>query len=71
MIVNGLYRRYAENLIKRKAREGHAAGWTRLPYPPAEIAARTVARNYYYGEDAWRSVQTLSSAYHKYANYFE
>ena len=31
--------RYAENLIKRKAREGHAAGWTRLPYPPAEIVA--------------------------------
>ena len=65
MIVNGLYRRYTENLIKRKAREGHAAGWTHLRYPPAELAARIVARYYYYGEDSWRSVQTLSSAYRK------
>ncbi len=65
MIVNGVYRRHTQQLIKRKAREGRAAGWTRLPYPPAELAARIVARNYDYGEDAWRSVQTLSSEYRK------
>ena len=65
MIINGLYRSYTDRLIKRKAREGHAAGWTRLPYPPAELAARIVARYYYYGERSWRSVQTLSSAYRK------
>ena len=65
MIIHGLYRYYAEYLIKRKARGGKAAGWTRLSYPPAEIAARIVARYHYHGECSWRSVQTLSSAYRK------
>ena len=78
MIVNGAYRRYTEYLLKREAREGKAAGWTHLPYPPAEIAARIIARNYYYGcyreylcyygEHSWRSVQTVSSSYRKWRN---
>ena len=65
MIINGLYRRYTEYFIKRQAREGRPAGWTDLPYPPAEMAARIVARNWYYGERSWRSVQTLASKYKK------
>ena len=65
MIINGLYRRYTDRLVKRQAREGRPAGWTDLPYPPAEMAARIVARNCYYGEGSWRSVQTLASKYKK------
>ncbi|MCY3732930.1 MAG: hypothetical protein OXG42_01490 [Chloroflexi bacterium] len=68
MIINGLYEHYKEYLLNRKAREGQAAGWTHLPYTPAEIAARIVARNHYcghFGEASWRSVQTISSAYRK------
>ena len=65
MIINGLYRRYTEYFIKRQAREGRPAGWTDLPYPPAEMAARIVARNWHYGEGSWRSVQTLASKYKK------
>ena len=61
MVINGFYTRYTERLIRRKAREGHAAGWTDLPYPPAEIAARIVARLFYYGEESWRSVQNIAS----------
>ena len=61
MIIHGFYRRYTEYLIKRQAREDRAAGWTRLPYLPAEMAARLVARNWYHGEASWRSVQTISS----------
>ena len=57
--------RRTEYFIKRQAREGRPAGWTDLPYPPAEMAARIVARNWYYGEGSWRSVQTLASKYKK------
>ena len=65
MIINGLYRRYTDRLVKRQSSEGRPAGWTDLPYPPAEMAARIVARNWYYGEGSWRSVQTLASKYKK------
>ena len=65
MIINGLYRRYTDRLVKRQSSEGRPAGWTDLPYPPAEMAARIVAKNWYYGEGSWRSVQTLASKYKK------
>ena len=63
MIIYVAYRRYTDRLIKRQSREGRTAGWTDLPYTPAEMAARIVARNWYYGEESWRSVQTISSNY--------
>ena len=65
MVIDGFYRRHTKRLIERKAREGRAAGWTRLSYPPAELAARIVARYHYYGEPSWRSVQTIASRYRK------
>ena len=81
MFISGAYRRYTEYLLKREAREGKAAGWTRLPYPPAEIAARIVARNYYYGcygeyslyysEESWRSVQNIASKHRKSWSFLE
>ena len=74
MMIYVVYRRYTDRLIKRQSREGRAAGWTRLPYLPAEMAARIVARSWYYGEASWRSVQTISSNYssfRKRRNYLE
>lgn len=61
MIIGGLYRRYFETLMERKRRCGHHAGWTNLEYPPGEMAARLVARYYYYGEDSWHTVQNIAS----------
>ena len=63
MVIKGVYRQYTDRLIRRQSREGRPAGWTDLPYTPAEMAARIVARNWYYGEESWRSVQTISSNY--------
>ena len=71
MIIYGFYRRYAEYFIKRHARGGRAAGSTHLHPPPAERAARLVAKYFFYGERSWRSVQTLASAYRKSYNYLE
>ena len=74
MIIHAVYRRYTDRLIKRQSREGCPAGWTDLPYTPAEMAARIVARNWYYGEASWRSVQTISSNYSSFRksyNYLE
>ena len=61
-IIAGHYRRYGEYLTGRKQRYGHHAGWTKSEYAPAEMAARLVARYYYYGEESWRTVQNIASS---------
>jgi len=66
MFVRGLYYSWLEQLMDRKRRYGHPAGWTKLEYTPAELAARLVARKRpFHGEGSWRSVQNLASSINK------
>lgn len=62
MVIAGWYRCYLARLSRRKRRYGHPAGWTKLTYPPAEMAARLVGRYYFYGEASWRTVQNIASS---------
>lgn len=62
MIIGGLYRLRYGYLEQRKRRYGHHAGWTKMEKPPAEIAARLVARYFWYGEHSWRTVQNMASS---------
>ena len=70
MIIGGVYRNYLAFLAERKRRYGHPVGWLKrcstpssplLDRPPAEIAARLVARKFLHGEESWRTVQNISS----------
>ena len=70
MVITGFYSRYTQKLIKRKVREGRAAGWTHMTYSPSELAARIVAKNFYYGEESWRSVQNIASKYRRSWSFF-
>jgi hypothetical protein len=62
MIVSGLYRRYLVHLTDRKRRYGAPAGWTKIEYTPAELAARLVARRFRQSELSWRAVQNIASS---------
>ena len=62
MVIRGYYRYYKEYLTERKHRYGKPAGWTKYDCPPAEIAARMVAKLYLSGEESWRSVQNIDSS---------
>lgn len=62
MILSGLYRRYLVHLTDRKRRYGAPAGWTKIEYTPAELAARLVARRYWHSELSWHAIQNIASS---------
>jgi hypothetical protein len=62
MTIAGVYREYLRRLEDRKRKFGAPAGWTRLDYPPGELAARIVAKNYLGRPASWRTVQNIASS---------
>jgi len=62
MIMRYHYERYLQWLRARKKLYGHLDGWTCIQNadywqgPPNEIAARMVAKRFFYGAECWRSV---------------
>jgi hypothetical protein len=61
-VIRGLYKHYLDQLSERAHRYGKPAGWTKLDGTAGEIAARVVAKRYWYGEGSWRTVQNIASS---------
>ena len=62
MVMRYHYKRNLQWLRARKKLYGHLDGWTCIKNadywlgPPNEIAARMVAKRFFYGAEAWRSI---------------
>jgi len=63
MIIRGYYRIYLDRLTDHKRCLGRSAGWTKLGWTPAEMAARIVAKRFMYGAKSWRRVQNIASSH--------
>lgn len=57
LVIRALYNKYFERLNERKRKYG----WTKFDRTPAEIAARIVARRFWYGAESYRTVQNIAA----------